>query len=157
MNAAAEIDLSKNWSVNIPIYYSFFNYFSHRGKYRTFGTQPEFRYWFKDGKNGLFVGMHLSVFTFNYALWGDYRYQDHNGHTPLLGAGLNWGYRKNLTSDGKWRVEFSLGFGYAHIKYDKYINEYNGRLVSTEIKDFIGIDNVGVNFVYRLNLGGNKR
>lgn len=157
MNIAAEIDLTKKWSVNLPLYYSVFNYFTHRGKYRTFGTQPEFRYWFRDDKSGFFAGAHLSLFKFNYAAWGDYRYQDHNGLSPLIGAGLNGGYRKNITADGRWMLELSLGVGYAYVHYDRYVNERNGALLDSHVKHFFGIDNVGVNFVYKLNLGGGRK
>lgn len=92
MNMAVEYDISKDMSINLAVYHSPYNYFSHTNKLRTITIQPEVRYWPLEKRN-FFVGAHASVAWWNYAIGGDYRYQDHDHDSPLVGAGVNAGYR----------------------------------------------------------------
>ncbi|MBQ8773476.1 MAG: DUF3575 domain-containing protein [Muribaculaceae bacterium] len=155
-NAALEVDLAEQWSVTLPVYYSACNYFTQDIKFRTLAIQPEVRYWLRPaavGNDGWFVGAHASVASYNLAVNGGYRVQDHNQNTPAIGGGLSIGYRMPLCANNRWHVEFSLGAGVYALKYDKYVNEYNGRLIDTTKKTYIGLDNAAVTFSYAFDLG----
>lgn len=157
-NIAVEMDIDKHWSVNFPIYFSAMNYFTSTVKFRTFALQPELRHWFSNTRNGWFIGAHLGLAWFNYAKGNDWRYQDHDRHTPLLGGGLSGGYRMPISKDERWLIEFSLGTGIYRLHYDIFHNEANGQLVGNKKRTFFGIDNVAVSFAYRLDLKkGGKR
>ena len=148
MNMAVEMDVAKNWSVALPFYYSGTNYFKETLKFRIATLQPEVRYYIPKVK-GLYAGAHLGVGWFNYALDGMYRIQDAGGKRPAWGGGLGIGYRKELRSNPKWRVEFALGAGVYDAVYDKFYNEANGPYAEKGVrKTFVGIDNTAVSFTY---------
>ena len=149
-NAAAEVDLADHWSISLPVYYSALNYFTSRLKFRTLCFQPEVRYWLSSENQGWFGGAHLGVAWFIYAKGGDWRYQDHHRRTPMLGGGVSGGYRKSISSNKRWLLEFSLGCGAYKLHYDIFYNEPNGQLADTRKRTFFGIDHAAISIVYRL-------
>lgn len=157
-NASVEFDFAKHWSVSVPIYYSAHNYFTPTIKFRTLGVQPEVRYWLKENNTGFFAGAHLGVASYNIAVNGDIRYQDHAGKRPAFGGGLSVGYRLPLAKKHEnWNIEFTLGAGVYGLHYDTFYNVENGRLIGTQKKTYWGIDNAGVNISYRFDLNKRKR
>ena len=162
-NAAVEIDLGKHWSFNLPVYYSAWDYFKTTIKFRTLAVQPEFRYWFKPENEGWFVGAHFGYASYNIALDGDYRYQDHDRETPAMGGGLAFGYRTHISKNKRWKMEFTLGGGYYPLQYDKFHNTPNvkdGLMVESCIeKNYRGLDQASVSFLYTFDLKkkGGKR
>ena len=132
-NLAVEVELSKHFSFNLPVYYSGINYFAENTKFRIFGIYPEFRYWFKQ-HDGFFVGAHAGFAYFNVA----------------LGKNHSWRIR--------WKVEFSLGGGVYDIKYEKFVNEKDGpKAQGTFHNTVVALDNVGVSFSYSFDLKKRNR
>lgn len=161
-NVAAEVDLTKHLSLSVPVLYSAHNYFTETIKFRTFAVQPELRYWFKPDNQRFFVGAHFGYAQYNLAVDGDYRYQDHNGNSPLLGGGLSVGYRMPISKNNRWHVEFTVGAGVYRLYYDKFYNTpdtKNGLLVESVNRTYWGIDNAAVSFSYSFGLKkkGGKR
>ncbi|MBR6746099.1 MAG: DUF3575 domain-containing protein [Muribaculaceae bacterium] len=161
-NIAAEIDLAEHWSFTLPVYFSALNYFTSTIKFRTFALQPEMRYWLNEENEGWFGGAHFGMAYYNLALDGDIRYQDHDGKSPALGGGISIGYRKPITSDNRWHIEFTLGAGVYRLHYDKFYNTPNtsaGLMIETVKKTYWGLDNAAVTFTYSfdLNKKGGKR
>ena len=150
-NVAVEIDLSQKLSLNIPVYYSAWNYFSGTTKFRMLAAQPELRYWPTRDRR-FFAGVHFGVASYNLALGGKWRIQDHDGTTPALGGGVSVGYRMPLGRSDRWNVEFSLGAGAYRLHYDKFHNEPGGAYSSTVRKTFFGVDNAAVSFSYTFDL-----
>ena len=154
-NVAVEVDLAKHWSFTLPIYYSALDYFKETIKFRTFALQPELRYWISDSHNGFYAGVHFGFASYNIALNGDYRYQDHKGKAPAVGGGLGIGYRLPVSKDNRWRVEFSLGAGVYPLHYDKFYNTpetKDGLLIESVRKTYWGIDQAAVSFSYSFDL-----
>ncbi|MBQ2858625.1 MAG: DUF3575 domain-containing protein, partial [Bacteroidaceae bacterium] len=141
------------------IYYSAWDYFKSTLKFRTFNVQPEVRYWMDENNEGWFAGAHFGAAFYNYALGGDWRYQDHGRETPSWGGGISGGYRMPLSKNRRWKLEFTLGAGVYASHYDRFYNEPNGRLEGDYKKTFFGLDNVAVTIAYRfdLNKKGGKR
>ena len=158
-NIAAEIDLAQHWSVTLPVYYSALNYFTSSVKFRTLGIQPEARYWISEDNSGLFVGAHFGVAQYNIAVDGDYRYQDKDGKNPAIGGGISIGYRKPITEDKKWNIEFSFGAGAYSLNYDTFYNVNKGVYINTQKKTYWGIDQAAITFSYSFDLQkkGGKR
>lgn len=151
VNAAVEIDISRYFSFNLPIYYSACDYFTSTAKFRMLATQPELRVWPLRTRR-FFAGIHFGVASYNLALGGDWRIQDHNGTSPALGGGINIGYRIPLGRNERWNVEFSLGAGIYKAHYDKFHNGSNGAYSTTVRKTFIGLDNAAISFSYKFDL-----
>jgi hypothetical protein len=151
-NLGVEMTSGSHWSTSLHGYYSSWNYFHSNVKFRTMALQTELRYWLADAThNGCFVAGHFGLAWWNYALGGEYRRQDHKGHTPAYGGGLNFGYRKAIGE--RWHVEFSAGAGVYQIIYDKFINSFNGAKVENAIhRTWIGLDNLSVSFVYNFDI-----
>ncbi len=150
-NGAMEIDINRHWSVNVPVYYSALDYFNRQTKFKTLTIQPEVRYWFGDGKSW-YAGVHAGIGWYNFALNGDWRIQDCGWAHPALGGGLGGGYRMDITKNGRWQMEFSLGAGVYAVKYDKFHNQPNGLIAETVKKTWLGIDQAAVSFIYSFGL-----
>lgn len=152
-NIAAEIDLARHWSFTLPFYWSAWNYFKQTLKFRTLALQPEVRYWFSENNEGWFTGAHFGLAWYNFATCGDYRIQDHGGHSPAIGGGLAAGYRLPVSRNKLWQLEFTVGAGGYKLHYDKFHNYKNGLLVDTKKKAWFGIDQAAVSITYSFSLG----
>ena len=151
-NLAVEVDLNRNVSLNLPVWYSAIDYFKSTVKFRTFAVQPELR-WNFDKPDGLYVGSHFGLAYFNLAANGKYRIQTRNGDEPIIGGGLSAGYRIPLSDDGKWKLELGLGAGAYRFNYDKFFNEPNGAKAGSVCRTYIGVDNASVSVSYSFDLG----
>ncbi|MDR1456057.1 MAG: DUF3575 domain-containing protein [Tannerella sp.] len=109
------------------------------GKFKHWMIQPEIRWWTCEKFNGHFFGAHLHAGSFNvgglaflpnsigvtypsdqpadrWEYGTGIRWQRFEGW--LAGAGVSYGYHWILSN--RFSLEFSLGAGYAYLKYDKY-------------------------------------
>lgn len=144
LNLAVEMQVSKKITVELPLTCSLWDLGSEHGV-RTVALQPEARWWMgNEAGRGHFVGLHAHVAWFN-VKWNDNRYQDVD--RPLLGAGLSYGYKLPLSEH--WGAEFTLGLGYANMKYNTYYNVDNGALLDTRVRHYWGVTRVGASLVYR--------
>lgn len=146
LNLAADVQVSEHISVELPILWCPW-YVSDKHAVKTFTIQPEGRYWLARPGEGHFFGVHAHIGWFN-VKWNRDRYQDTS--RPLLGAGISYGYLLPLGEH--WAGEFTLGAGYANMKYDTYYNIGNGARIDTRTKNYWGITRVGISVVYRFNL-----
>ena len=146
MNLAADVQVSKHFSVELPVLWCPWHV-SSKHAVKTFTIQPEGRYWLARPGEGHFFGVHAHIGWFN-VKWNRDRYQDTS--RPLLGAGISYGYLLPLGEH--WAGEFTLGAGYANMKYDTYYNIGNGARIDTRTKNYWGITRVGISVVYRFNL-----
>ena len=152
-NLAVEIDLAPHWSIAVPFYYSGgFDYIKPTVKFRGMAVQPEARFYVK-GNDGFYLGAHLGLGWYNFALDGEFRIQDHKGRTPAYGGGLGLGYALNFKKNPHWGMEFSIGGGAYKTKYDIFYNEHNGPYAEHGVEDwYYGVDNASISFTYSFNL-----
>lgn len=143
MNIAAEVQVGKHVSVELPVLWCPWH-ITDRHAVKTFTLQPEARWWLSRPGTGHFFGVHAHVGWFN-VLWDKDRYQDCD--RPLLGAGLSYGYL--LPFSEHWAGEFTLGAGYANMRYDTFYNIDNGARIDTRTRNYWGITRVGLSVVYR--------
>lgn len=156
INIGIETDIARHWSFSLAAYYSGFNYFTSTRKFRTMAFMPEFRYWPKADNQGFFVAPHFGIGWYNVAFNGDCRYQDHDGKSPAIGGGINLGYRFNISRNGLWKVEASIGAGIYHLDYDIFQNKRNGLLIGRRQRTFYGIDNAALSISYTFDIGKMK-
>lgn len=149
MNIAADVQVSEHFSIELPILWCPWHV-SSKHAVKTFAIQPEARYWLSKPGEGHFFGVHAHVGWFN-VKWNRDRYQDTD--RPLLGAGISYGYL--LPFNEHWAGEFTLGAGYANMRYDTYYNMDNGARIDTRTKNYWGITRIGLSVVYRFNLKKN--
>lgn len=144
LNVGLEMQVAPKFSIELPVIWSLWDYEQEHG-IRTVALQPEARWWMgKETGRGHYLGVHAHAAWFN-VKWNDTRYQD--TRRPLLGAGLSYGYKQPLGEH--WGAEFSLGLGYANMKYNTYYNIVNGAQLDTRIRHYWGITRLGASLVYR--------
>ena len=152
-NIAAEFAVAEHFSIALPFYYSGgFDYFKPTIKFRGIVFQPEARYYII-GNEGFYLGAHLGVGWYNFAIDGTYRIQDHKGRRPAFGGGLGLGYTVPFKKHPRWGMEFAIGAGVYDVKYDMFFNEPNGPYAEHGVHDtFFGIDNASIAFTYKFDL-----
>ena len=156
-NLAVEFDFARHWSFTIPVYYCGVDYFKSTIKFRNFTIQPEIRYWpnAKDDNHGFFIGAHFGMMYYNFAVGGSTRYQDHEGRTPALGGGLGLGFRKPISKNKRWHIEYTAGAGAYRLDYSKFHNTSNvkeGAWYGRKQKTFIGLDQAAITITYNFPL-----
>lgn len=114
-------------------------------------VQAEFRYFLCERFNGHFFGVHALGGQYNIAghelplLLGkgskDFR---HEG--SALGAGISYGYQ--LVMGKRWNLEFTIGIGYAHLRYDKYNCPKCGEKLGTFTRNYFGPTKAGISLIY---------
>ena len=152
-NIAVEYAFAEHFSVALPFYYSGgFDYFKPTLKFRGIVLQPEVRYYLR-ANEGFYVGAHLGLGWYNFALNGEFRIQDHRGRRPAFGGGLGIGYTLPFKKNPRWGVEFAIGAGVYDVKYDVFYNEINGPYAEHGVHDtFFGIDNASIAFTYKFDM-----
>lgn len=144
MELGAEI--YKNISVSLPVMWCPW-VISKQHSVKIFGIQPEARWWFDGIGQRHYAGVHATMALFNLRN-GSYRYQDSG--RPLLGGGIDYGYV--LPINKQFSAEFSIGLGYASLRYDRYYNVENGVRIDKRQTNYWGIDKLGILFVYHFKL-----
>lgn len=149
-NIGVEFSFGRQFSLDLPFYYSPYD-ITETFRVRILGTQPELRYWFRQGRpgDGHFIGVNGTVAGFNVSFPGnDRRYQD--PERALWGAGISYGYALNFGRDKRWGLEFNVGVGYFNYRYDTFVNRYNGPLTRTSgVCHYWGLTRVGINLTYK--------
>lgn len=149
-NVGVEVRITPRWSFEVTGMYSPYNLFVHDFKTRVLAMKPELRYWWGESlRKGHFIGIHMPIAGFNIQINKDFRYQDPNH--ALWGLGINYGYAMLVGKRQNWSLDFTIGFGYMDISYDKYEGVRNGKFVESVKKGYFGPTRVGINLSYIIN------
>lgn len=143
-NLGLEYVVGEKWSIVADVWFCPWK-ISDRYSLKTVTILPEGRWWIKSNRKGSFLNLHFDVSWFNLRA-NSYRYQDVS--RPLLGTGIGYGYRLEMSD--RWGFEFEIGAGVANTKYERYYNVPNGALKDTRVSTYWGIDRLSLAFVYYL-------
>ena len=144
--------------------------FEHDAIIKHWMIQPEVRWWLCEKFNGHFFGAHLHSGQFNVGGltflpegWGD-GWEDadgvfHKGGIQnnrfegwFAGVGVSYGYHWILSN--RLSLEFTLGVGYAYMKYDKYLNYSSEKNPPKDANKFMmnyfGLTKAGISIIYML-------
>lgn len=154
-NLGVEAGLNKHLSLDFSVGYNPWNRkgagVSNR-KAVHWLVNSEVRYWLDRPFEGHFFGAHALYSFYNISgkklplLLGKdskrYRYEGF-----AVGGGLSYGYRWPFAR--KWSADFTLGLGYARLRYDRYdcarCGEKNG---SGMTRNYFGPARVGISLIY---------
>lgn len=150
-NLGLEVGLGRRTTLDLSAGYNPWHVHTPEPKLAHWLGQVEFRYWFCERFNGLFLGAHALGTQFNIAghklpmLFGadskDFQYQGY-----AYGAGVSVGYQFILAR--RWNLELNLGVGYARLQYDKYDCKNCGSKVETTHRDYFGPTRAGVSLIF---------
>lgn len=147
LNAEFEIQVSRHFSVQIPVIWSLWDWKQDMGL-RMVAVQPEARYWLGRVGKGSAFGINVGVAAYNFR-HDDIRTQNVSS-CPLLSAAVSYAYALPFGRDSRWSAEFSLAVGYAYAKYNRYYNIDNGALINTRTRNYFGPTKIGISLCYRL-------
>ena len=156
-NLSVEVGLTNQMTLNISGSYNWFNLKSTSvsNKKRVHAmVQPEFRYFLHERFNGHFFGVHAIGSTYNIGgyshplLLGDgsqnFRYEGH-----AVGAGVSYGYQLPIAD--RWNIEFNLGVGYIHMKYNQFDHTKCGLMVGKDMtRGYFGPTKAGITIMFLL-------
>lgn len=141
-NMGLELKLSPSSTLAIDGMYNPFE-FENNKQLKLWAVQPEYRYWLCDTFRGHFFGVHAHYGEYNVAL-NTFR---NDGY--LVGGGLSYGYQFYLGRS--WRLEATIGAGYAYMDYKRYMREACRGYLSHEYKNYFGITKAGISFVFLIH------
>lgn len=149
-NIGVELGLSPKSTVELIGGLNVFT-FQNDKKFKHWLLQPEYRWWFCERFDGLFLGAHLHGGQFNVSCcnipFGRFAYLDDGRHQGFLyGGGLGAGYQWLISP--RWSFELSAGAGYARIHYDKFQCADCGTKVDDGIYNYWGLTKLELSFLY---------
>lgn len=153
-NIGIEIGLNRRTTLHVAGSYNWFNLngkSNDNKKLAHWIVQPEFRYFLCERFNGSFFGVHTLYSQYNIGghempmMLGkgsaDFRHQGW-----AMGAGVSYGYQ--LILGKRWNMEFSAGFGYINLRYNKYDCSKCGSKISEENKNYFGPTQAAISLIY---------
>jgi len=154
VNLGAEVRLAPKWSFDLSGNLNAWDVNSHKWKHWL--VQPEGRYWFCEGLQGHFVGVHALGGEYNVGnvdldfkmLGTDFRnLKDKRYQGWFAGAGIAYGYSWIL---GKhWNFEAEIGLGWIYTRYDVYPCAKCGtKLATGKAHNYVGPTKAALNLVY---------
>ena len=149
-NLSVEAGLTKRWTLELSGAVNPFTFKDNR-KWKHYLLQGEARYWLCERFYGHFLGIHAGGGEFNTSRisvpWLDfdntYRYEG-----TTVGAGMSYGYSWVLGK--RWNLEATLGFGWLHLKYDKFQCAHCGKKLETKTENRLAPTKVAVNLIYMI-------
>lgn len=150
LNLGVEFGLSQRLTLDLPVSVNPWK-FSDDKKLNLTLVQPELRFWTGEAFNGHFIGFNLMYANFNvggievpFNLWRDletYRYEGN-----IYGGGISYGYHWFLGK--RWSMEATIGLGYMHSRYDKYVYRKCGKFLGEGMKNYFGPTKLGLSLIY---------
>lgn len=149
-NLGVEVGLTKNLTLDVIGNYNPFE-FSDNKMWKHWLVQPELRYWFCERFSRAFIGVHAHAGHANignlklpFDLY--HRLDDIRKEGDFYGGGLSIGYQLPLAK--RWNMEFSVGGGYAYIKYDKFDMETGEKLRADLTHNYWGVTKATISVIY---------
>lgn len=134
--------INRDWSVLVNGSWTSWSWDNKDRKYALWEIAPEVHYYIGKEKRG-YVGAMYKAGSFNYKL------SETGKQGDIMGGGITGGYvlRLNRTLS----MDFSLGLGYIHADYDKYVVIDGVRVRrGSETKNWWGPVSAGVTLVWKL-------
>ena len=134
--------INPSWGISVNGSWTSWSWNEKDRRYALWEVAPEFRHYIGKEKRG-YLGVMFKTGQFNYKLSATGKQGD------LTGGGITGGYQLKLNN--ALSMDFSLGLGYIHADYDKYV-VINGVRVrrGSETKNWWGPVSAGVTLVWNI-------
>lgn len=152
-NLSGEIGLGKRTSIEFGGSWNRFHRIGTQQDNRKLNhwiVRPEFRWWFCERFNGHFLGVHAfysqyNISQYNVPLLFDKKYR-YEGYAA--GGGITYGYHWAFAK--RWGLEFHLGVGVAHLRYDRFDCTLCSERLNRSAKTYVGPTRAGINLVFMI-------
>jgi Protein of unknown function (DUF3575). len=151
-NLGIEFGIGHKSTIDLSAGYNFYE--PDNGKqWQHWLVQPEYRWWFCERFNGMFVGGHLLGGQFNFSginfpfnVLSDLKNSRYEGE--FYGLGGVFGYQWILSK--RWSFEAAIGVGYVRVEYDKYGCNTCGPSLESGSKNYFGPTKASVSLLFFL-------
>ncbi len=134
--------INKNFGVLLNGTWTSWSWDNKNRRYALWEVSPELRYYIGKDKCG-YVGAMYHVGEFNY------KFTKTGKQGDIMGGGLTGGYLLRLNN--ALSLDFSLGVGYTHADYDKYVVIDGVRVRhGSGDKNYWGVNHVGISLVWNI-------
>lgn len=103
--------VNPQWAVLVTGSYTSWSWDNKQRRYALWEVMPEVRYYLGEKRNW-YVGAMYKVGSFNY------KFSEVGKQGDIMGGGITGGYI--LTLNNRFSIDFGLGLGYIHAKYEHY-------------------------------------
>lgn len=157
-NIGVEFTVSQQLAINADVLWAPYMFKKHEEVLRALIGTAELRYYVKpkyyytnDMFDGFYIGPYVMAGNFNFGFYRGEEKESFRRKGWGVSGGVSLGYKMYLSK--RFRLDFNLGLGYAHLQYDKYYlggewAEYP--LSYKDTKSWIGPTKFGVHLVYNL-------
>lgn len=148
-NISMEFKTSLKYTLNMAIGYNAWA-FRNDMTLRHYLFQPELRYWPCKAFERHFFGIHALYGRYNVgriSFIDDLETRTYKGY--MAGAGVSVGYHWAVGK--RWGIEATLGLGYVHFRYNKYICQECAELEGRYKRNYYGPTKLGVSIIYLFN------
>jgi len=149
-NLGLEIGVGEKSTIQLSGGYNPFEFGDYK-QLKHWMVRPEYRYWFCEKFNGLFMGVHLhggefSVADMKLPFGFMSQLEDHKYEGYFYGGGISIGRQWILSK--RWSIEAAIGAGYARIEYDKYPCAVCGNKIKSSTYNYFGPTQAAVSIIY---------
>lgn len=156
-NIGMEWSVGKQLTINTDLLWAPYLFKKNEEVFRTLIGSVDFRYYLNpryyytnDLWDGFYIGPYAMAGNFNIGLKN--KNEEKTSYRRKgwgMSTGLSAGYKLYLS--GRFRLDFNIGVGYAHLQYDKY--ELGGEFAKYPLdvkktKSYVGPTKLGVSLVY---------
>ena len=153
-----EWTVSKQCAVNVDSHWMPYMFKRTEEIYRGLQLTADFRYninpeyyYTNDLFDGFYLGPYAMYFDFNMGRKKHEEMSENRRYTGWgISGGVSVGYKMYLSK--RFRLDFNLGLGFAHLQYDTYIlgAENTRPIAKKDTRAWIGPTKIGVHLVYNL-------
>ncbi len=156
-NIGVEWSVGKQLTINTDLLWAPYLFKKNEEVFRALIGSVDFRYYLNpryyytnDLWDGFYVGPYVMAGNFNIGLKNkDEEKTSYRRQGWGVSTGVSAGYKLYLS--GRFRLDFNIGVGYAHLQYDKY--ELGGEFADYPLdvkktKSYVGPTKLGVSLVY---------
>jgi len=147
-NAGMEVSLNDQTTLEVTGNFNPVS-FNEKTKWKHWLIQPEVRFWNEKMYEGSFVGIHALGGKFDMGNISFLNLKDCYAKGNIRGGGLTYGYQWIVSPC--WGIEFSVGAGYAQLRYHKYSYDQNRDISGSCKKNYFGPTKIAVSVVCLIN------
>jgi hypothetical protein len=117
MTLGLEVRIAPQWTAELMGMYNPWSWANNR-KFKSIVVQPEFRYWIDKPFTGHFIGVHAHWAHYNFGNLPFGQLKNNRYQGDLAGVGFSYGHSWQVAP--RWRIEATLGAGYAYLGYQRF-------------------------------------